>query len=218
MTAATALVSPRLAGTPTIWRRLREVVGQAFSAAVAVVVTVVAVLAGTVAIANRLTAQDHYSVLGHPLLVVLSGSMTPTFRTGDVIIDHQVTAAQAGHLHVGQIITFRSSTDSNQVLTHRILAVKTGSDGSVAYQTKGDANNAPDSELRPAANVIGLYQARIPRAGYLLANLHRPLVVGLLLAAPLLWFLGGPLRQWGREEEAAHIRPPADVQSDTNSN
>ena len=69
----------------------------------------------------------------------------------------------------------------------------------VFYETKGDFNNAPDAALRPASDVIGVYEMKIPRGGYFLYNVHRPLVLGLLLAAPVLWFVAGLLRQWGME-------------------
>jgi signal peptidase len=168
-------------------------------------VLAVALATSVIAISSRLSSRGEYSIFGHPVLVVLSGSMTPTFDTGDLVIDSQVTPAQAGHLHVGQIITFHEGTGANRVLTHRIVAVRTTLDGAVAYQTKGDANNAPDADLRPAAAVVGVYTGRIPRGGFMLANLHRPLVAGLLLASPLLWLVGAPLRRWGREENGGEI-------------
>ncbi len=164
----------------------------------AVILVMVAAAVMVFAIATRFAAKDQYTAFGHPTLVVLSGSMTPVIDTGDLIIDNRVTSAQANHLRVGQIITFFDAPGSKMVLTHRIVRV-VHQNNRVFYETKGDFNNAPDAALRPASDVIGVYEMKIPRGGYFLYNLHRPLVLGLLLAAPVLWFVAGLLRQWGME-------------------
>ena len=174
-----------------------------------VLFAVIASLAIVMAIATHLTSKGQYVVFGHPLMTVLSGSMTPAIRTGDLIIDNPVTAAQARHLHAGQIISFRAAPGSQIIITHRIVGTKTAN-GVVKYVTKGDANNAPDGVLRPAADVVGVFHLSIRRGGYVLSALHRPLVLALLLASPILWFLAGPLYRLARDmdkreaDEAGH--------------
>jgi len=117
-----------------------------------------------------------------------------------MIVDNPVTAAQAGHLRVGQIVSFREAPGSTAVITHRIIAVQHGAGGTVSYVTKGDANNAPDSPARPASDVVGVFSHDIPRAGYLLADLHRPAVLGLLAAAIALFLAAGPLLRYARKQ------------------
>lgn len=80
----------------------------------------------------------------------------------------------------------------------------------MGYVTKGDANNAPDSPLRPALDVIGVFWFAIPRGGYILGAVHRPLVLGLLLTSPVLWFLAGPLWQLARRIDEPTGRKPAE--------
>jgi signal peptidase len=142
-------------------------------------------------------------------MTVLSGSMTPVIRTGDLIVDNPVTAAQARQLHAGQIISVRETPYSHSVITHRIIAVQVHA-GVVNYVTKGDANNAPDTVLRPSSDVIGVFRLAVPRGGYILAALHRPLVLGLLLASPVLWFLAAPLYRLARrmDEDPAESADP----------
>jgi signal peptidase I len=181
-----------------MWSRASDIVTSLFTVAV-VIVTPLAVVA---AIATHFSSRGQYTVFGHPTLTVLSGSMTPAIRTGDLIVDNPIGRAQAANLHRGQIITFHESAGSQNVITHRIVGVVHQSDGTVAYQTKGDANNMVDPTLRPAPTVVGVFRARLPKGGYILNALHRPLVLGLLLASPLLWFAAEPLRRWAREEEA----------------
>jgi signal peptidase len=187
----------------TIWRRSGRVLGTTLT----VIVVMVAAVVMVVAVATRLSPKEQYTAFGHPVLIVLSGSMSPAINTGDLIVDNPVTATQATHLHVGQIITFRSAPGSSTYFNHRIYKV-IHRDGAVLYETKGDANNAPDTSLRPSSDVIGLYSWKIPRGGYFLSNLHDPLVLALLLAAPILWFVAEPLRRWAREEDETEPRPP----------
>jgi len=137
---------------------------------------------------------------GHPILAVLSGSMSPTIKTGDLIVDDRVSQAQASRLHSGEIVTFFEAKGSTATITHRIVKV-VHEHGRVLYITKGDRNDAPDSPARPASLVVGTYSWKIPRGGYFLFNLHKPIVLGLLLAAPLLWFVAEPLRRYAREED-----------------
>jgi signal peptidase len=170
------------------------------SAIATVLISTVAALAIVVAVASHFSPAGQYKVLGHPVMTVLSGSMTPAIRTGDVIVDDQVTATQAAHLQVGQIVSFREAPGSTAIITHRIVAVQDHS-GQVSYVTKGDANNAADTSPSPASDVVGVFSHDIPRGGYVLADLHHPIVVGLLTASIALCLLAGPLFRYARQPE-----------------
>ena len=74
-------------------------------------------------------------------LVVDSGSMTPTLPVGSVAIYRHETAAQ---VKVGQIILFGKPSDTGVVVTHRVYAIKNSPQGRY-FETKGDANPAPDA-------------------------------------------------------------------------
>ena len=72
--------------------------------------------------------------------VVLSGSMAPTLRPGDVILavsepDSQVSA--------GQVLAFHPPSDPSIVVVHRVSQVVHKGE-KVEIRTQGDDNNAPD--------------------------------------------------------------------------
>lgn len=184
---------------PTLWGRL----GSALGTLMTLVAVMIATLAVVIAVASHFSPPGQYTVFGHPVMSVLSGSMTPTIRTGDLIYDDHISLARAEHLRVGQIISFRATAE--KTFTHRIHAVKTVG-GSVFYQTKGDANNAPDQALVAPSQIVGLYQGKMPYGGYFLNALHTPFTLGLLLAAPLLWLLSTWLFDMARK---ADTKPPA---------
>lgn len=179
-------------------RDLLRIVCKVASTVVTAALIAVAGLTVVLAVFSRLSPDGQFNVFGHPAMVVVSGSMSPVIDTGDLIVVDPVSLDEASRLHVGQIISFRGGAGSATVITHRIVGV-TSQDGAVAYFTKGDANQAQDLVARPAADVVGVFNRRIPRGGYLLMNLQRPLVLGLLLASPVLWFLAGSLFQFARE-------------------
>jgi len=178
---------------------------------------VVAALAVVVAIATRLSPRGQDTAFGHPAMTVMSGSMAPVIGTGDLIVDNPVSATQASHLRVGQIISFRAAPGSQRVFTHRIVAVRV-SRGRVSYVTKGDANNAADFSARPASDVLGVFSFAIPRGGYVLAALHRPIVLGLLLASFVLWMLARPLIGFGIRRRQPERGQPPQITAPTNPN
>jgi signal peptidase I len=160
--------------------------------------TAMTVLLMVIAVASHLSSHNQVTAFGHPVLTVLSGSMSPVIKTGDLIIDDQVTSGEAGRLRPGQIASFLTAPGGTVIVTHRIVARKVVH-GVVEYQTKGDANNAPDTGLRPATDVVGVFSASIRHGGYILAALHRPLVPILLAVSAALFFLAGPLFRLARD-------------------
>ena len=173
---------------------------RALSTTVTVLISLVAVLTIAIAIGSRTSADGQRVVFGHPVMTIISGSMTPTIAVGDIVVDAPVTAAQASHFHVGQIISFRAAPGSPEIVTHRIVAVRV-QDGAVSYITKGDANNSADSTPRPASDVIGLYSFSIPRGGYVIVAMHTPRVIGMLLTSALLWIVAGVLFRIAARQE-----------------
>jgi signal peptidase len=179
------------------WRILKGVV----STVAGFILAVIALLAIVVAIGTHFSSNGQLGLLGHPVMSVLSGSMAPVIRTGDLVVDNKLTATQAANLRVGQIMSFRAAPGSPQIFTHRIVGVVPLPNGAVGYVTKGDANDSRDGPVTPSTNVVGLFKSKIPSGGYILNALHRPLVLGLIIASPILWLLSEPLWRWAREAD-----------------
>jgi signal peptidase len=151
----------------------------------------------------RHTSTGQTTIFGRPVYSVASGSMTPTFDTGDLIVDKAISTTAAEHLHKGQIITFTSTpttaNGSSLVITHRIYAVVTGpvvaGVKTVSYRTKGDANNAPDQGLIAPSAILGVYQQRVPFGGYVLSTLHQPITFVILIMIPVLYLVVEEVRR-----------------------
>jgi signal peptidase len=120
-------------------------------------------------------------LLGQRLLVVTSGSMAPTISTGDAIV---VRPVEPSAVDVGDIVTFTPPGERTRV-THRVVAIEQV-DGERHFQTRGDANGSPDSDLAPGAAVEGRTVAVLPGAGRALLVLTGPARWLLLTAAGLV--------------------------------
>lgn len=128
---------------------------------------------------------------GYRLYAVRTGSMTPTYLPGDLVVDGPTSATY----RVGTVVTFRHGTSPDAVTTHRVHAVTRA-----GLQTKGDANRSPDPTPVATSQVLGRVVAGVPRGGYLLVFLQQPAGVGatmtLVLSLVLAWrmFFPAPRR------------------------
>lgn len=129
--------------------------------------TVLVVIMGTLvffAVTSKLSQDGVPRFGGYQMMVVLSGSMSPAFEAGDVIITSTNTAKQ---FKPGDVITFKDSVDTKKIITHRVVEIIP--DGTqLSYRTKGDANNTVDQTLVPAANLMGQQKWHIPYLGWLI--------------------------------------------------
>lgn len=143
---------------------------------------------------------------GYRAYIVHTGSMTGTYDSGDLIIDKPIT----GPLRVGEVITFYHSGLSSDVVTHRVYSLKHGT-----IQTKGDANNTPDTWNIRHDQVVGAVTASLPKMGYVAYFLKQPAgdaaVVTGLLAVLLLWGLFFPSAS--RQLDGAATGPVASARS-----
>jgi len=176
---------------PRPWRALLKRAGPALGTTAAVLLVLVFIVALFLAVLTRQSPKGVPAAFGQRAFVVLSGSMSPAFNTGDLILDHSLTLRQAKHLHRGQVISFevRSPASGAFVITHRIYLVSRQLNArtqtyTTVYETKGDANPAPDHNHVLPGQVVGVYETGIPDAGYVLQALHQPLVFVPVISVP----------------------------------
>jgi len=95
-------------------------------------------------------------IFGYKPLVVLTGSMEPSFQVGSIIYYKHVNQNE---LKEGDIITFSMG---NYVVSHRINKIENG-----LYETKGDANNAVDARRITYSDILGKdLNINIPYLGF----------------------------------------------------
>lgn len=141
--------------------------------------------------------------MGHPVYVVAGPSMAPAIGMGAAVILEAVSTAD---LVVGDVVSLRSGP-GRAVYTHRIVRIAEYR-GETFFETRGDANAAPDPSLTPASAVIGRVAVAVPVAGYLiaLASSVPGVVLVLSLGALLLtigWVLDGLADEHRRRRTAS---------------
>lgn len=104
--------------------------------------------------AIQVLSQGYVDLGGYSLFRVVTGSMEPTLPVGSLLVARQVDMQ---NIQVGDIICFRAQEAAifGKMVTHRVVEVFAGVDGSLLFETKGDANPVLDGYLVTEANYVG---------------------------------------------------------------
>ena len=126
-------------------------------------------------------------------LTVLSGSMEPTIKTGSIVL-----VGPVNDYKIGDIITFKPSTETISPITHRIAEIKVVGSQPV-YITKGDANNSVDSQEIQKSNIIGKTIVRVPYLGYVIDFVRKPIGFVLIIVIPAVVIINDEIRKIWKE-------------------
>lgn len=142
------------------------------------------------------------TIAGHKVLAVISGSMEPAIRTGDVIIV-QPLKDPANEVKDGDVITFRAKEKADMLITHRIIGTVKVDGKPVAFGTKGDNNQVIDRDVVAPEQIIGRYEWRIPYFGYVTTFIRTPLGIALFVIVPGVVIIGMEfMKMWKALSEA----------------
>lgn len=96
-------------------------------------------------------------------MTVLTGSMSPTYPPGTLII---VKPIDEGDVRIGDVLTYQIESGKPAVVTHRVVSVTTMSNGGHSFETKGDANNAVDQKQVIPEQIRGKVWYALPFLGF----------------------------------------------------
>ena len=102
----------------------------------------------------QVLSRGYVNVFGFSMFRVVTGSMEPTIPVGALLITRETTMEQ---VNIGDIICFyaQESAIFGKMMTHRVIDIHTAIDGSLFFETKGDANLSVDGYFVTAANYVG---------------------------------------------------------------
>jgi signal peptidase len=129
-------------------------------------------------------------VFGRTPLIVLTDSMYPEIKSGDIIICKDISPED---VKVGDVISFFDPEDKNgvAVVTHRVIEIITDDDGKLYFRTKGDNNNANDKASVPAENLVGLWtETRFAGLGHVALFMQSTWGLVVCIFLPLALFVG----------------------------
>ena len=121
-------------------------------------------------------------------LIVLTDSMYPDIKSGDMIICKTVDAKD---VEVGDVISFYDPAgNGTTVVTHMVIE-KIEENGKLSFKTKGINNNTEDRLPVPADKVIAEYTGfRIPGAGSMAMFMQSTTGLIICIAVPVILFVG----------------------------
>ncbi|MEV6345578.1 signal peptidase I [Actinoplanes sp. NPDC051851] len=143
-------------------------------------------------------------LMGWKTTVVVSGSMMPGIRPGDVVS----AAPTAKKVELGTIVLVHNPARPDELLMHRVIRF----DDSGAMITKGDANASEDTTPVPRANMVGVPRLRVPYIGlpYLWItqrNLTPVIATAIMVIALLLWRPPPRHKDHKKDQKPFPVRP-----------
>jgi len=121
----------------------------------------------------------------YSLKMVLSGSMSPTIKTGSIVVVKPVSS-----YNIGDVITFKKGQGEKNILTHRIIGQT-----EQGFITQGDANNVADANPVKKEQILGKVVFNIPFAGYIANFARSKFGFILLILIPALLIIGDEARK-----------------------
>ena len=97
------------------------------------------------------------SIGGNAPLIVLTGSMDPTIKAGDLIVTKKVDAKD---VKVGDVISFFDPEgNGSSIVTHRVIGIEIDeTSGEIFFRTQGDNNDIADMTPVPERNLVGRWE------------------------------------------------------------
>ena len=132
--------------------------------------TILVLLFALTAAISFFSAPQSKGFLGMKGYTVISGSMEPTFSTGDFVV---VKTTPYENIKKNDVISFTRGKD---IVSHRVVE-KTAQ----GLETKGDANNLIDQGVTTSKEYIGKLFFSIPYYGYVIAASQKPLFFAILV-------------------------------------
>jgi signal peptidase len=131
------------------------------------------------------------SVFGYKTMSVITGSMEPKIKPGDLVIVSNIKDLSS--IKVGNIVTYKNK--ENILITHRVEEIN-NKEGMITYTMKGDANPVADVEAVAMSQLEGVYKAKIPYLGYVGMFVKTGIGMVSLIIIPMILILGIEIKNY----------------------
>ena len=120
--------------------KILKIIGNILYAIIFIIVLFILIIA----ILQR-TTNNEITLFGYRIFVVATGSMTPKYEVGDVLVSKEVDPAT---IQVGDDIVYKGKEGSfkDKIVTHQVIMIEKENDN-YRIQTKGIANTKEDPEI-----------------------------------------------------------------------
>lgn len=168
-------------------------------ATIAQIMFVVILVGFIIVVCLQRFSDNKISFFNYRMFTVISGSMEPKYKIGDVLISKEVDPST---IKVGDAVSYLGTAGDfkDKVITHEVVSIKNDEDGKYLFQTKGLANLFED----PTISESQIYGVVIYRS-IILSIIYR--IVGttigfyLFIILPLLFIIGSEILSTMLEKE-----------------
>lgn len=125
-------------------------------------------------------------LFGYKLYVIVSDSMTPELKVGDVIFSE---SAEGKTIETGDVVTFlgQSGSQKGKMITHKVVeAPYIAGDGKTYIRTQGVKEGAPLDAPVQTEYVMSIMVKKLVVTGALIRLILKPLGFILIIAVPLM--------------------------------
>lgn len=163
------------------------------------VVVVVLVIAFVLIVCLQRFSNNRISFFDYRMFTVISGSMEPKYKIGDVLVAKEVAPNK---VKVGDTISYlgKEGQFKDKVITHEVVEIAKDNDGKIIFHTKGLANLVED----PIVSESQLYGVVIHRM-FLLSAIYK--IVGttlgmfIFIIIPIFYIIGSEIITYMLEKE-----------------
>lgn len=145
-----------------------------------------------------------------PLVVVTSGSMSPTLERGHLLV---IQRQAPEDIILGEIIVFNASWHQQAPVVHRVVEVEVVGNETRWY-TRGDANSIDDQGYRTYDDILGVVVLVIPYVGYITLYLHTPVGFASVVILLLMFLILPEFLVRGDKEDKAEVVNPPDSETE----
>lgn len=136
-------------------------------------------------------SNNRISMFNFRLFTVISGSMEPKYKIGDVLV---AVEEKPENIKVGDVISYlgNKGSFSDKVITHQVIKIEKGRDGKYYYHSKGLANAIEDPIVRED-QLYGVVKYRVVTLSFIYKIVGTPLGFFIFVVIPILYIIGSEL-------------------------
>jgi signal peptidase len=169
-------------------------------------VFIVIVLLGFVLVVFLQRFSDNkISFFNYRMFTVISGSMEPKYKIGDVLIAKDVEASK---IKVGDAISYegKSGTFINKVITHEVIGIEKDETGKYVFRTKGLANIIEDP-IVSEDQLYGVIIYKEPLLSAIYKIIQTNMGFYLFIIVPIMYIVGSEIISVLLEKEEKRRQP-----------
>ena len=136
-------------------------------------------------------SNNRISIFNFRLFTVISGSMEPKYKIGDVLV---AVETDPKDIKVGDAISYLGAKNSfkDKVITHEVVKIERDKQGKYYFHAKGLAN-AIEDPIVEESQLYGVVKYRVVTLSFIYKIVGTPLGFFIFVVLPIVYIIGSEL-------------------------